>query len=58
MIQAIAILQLINTLEPAAVELVKTFLTSLQGKTTEQIIAEADATWHSVIDEANKQLGQ
>jgi len=54
--EAIAILTLINTLEPAAIALVKTFLTSLSGKTTAEILAEADSTWQSIIDEANNQL--
>ncbi len=54
---AIVILQLINTLEPTAIALIKTFLTNLQGKSTAEILAEADATWQSVIDTAKQEIG-
>ena len=54
--QAILILQLINTLEPAAVSLIQSLLQGLQGKTTEQILAEANTIWQSIIDTANAEL--
>lgn len=53
---AIEILSLFNAIEPSAIALVKTFLQDLSGKTKEQIIADADATWQRVIDTANAEL--
>ncbi|HUK88388.1 MAG TPA: hypothetical protein VLT85_12040 [Terriglobales bacterium] len=54
---AVEILQLVNTLEPAAIGLVKSLLENLQGKTTAEILAEADGIWQSVVDAAEKELG-
>lgn len=53
---AIQVLTIINTLEPPAVALVKTFLDKLQGKTTAEILDEADGIWQDVIDTAKKEI--
>lgn len=56
--EAIQILTLANALAPAGIKLVKDLATSLQGKTDEQINAEADALDQKTIATADKELAQ
>jgi len=55
---AVEILTIINTLAPPTVELVKTFLQKLEGKTTEEVKAEAHAIWMDVIATADAELAK
>lgn len=56
--QAIEILQLVNTLAPAGVALVKTLATKLQGKTDEELKATGDAIDDAIIAAADMELAK
>lgn len=56
--EALEILQLVNTLAPVGVSLVKSLATSLQGKSDEELKAAGDAIDDLVIQRANEELAQ
>jgi hypothetical protein len=53
--QAIQILSLAAEVEPIAVDMIHDLLKNLQGKTTEEIVAESDAIFDGVIARAHAQ---
>jgi hypothetical protein len=55
---AVEILTLINTLSPAAIGLVKAFISSLQGKTDEELKVAGDAMDDSIIAKADAALAE
>jgi len=56
--QIVNIMQIVSTLEPAVVGAILSLVQKMEGRTTEDILAEADANWAAIAAEAKKQLGQ
>lgn len=55
--EVIAILTLVNGLEPPVVAFFKNLLQQAQGKTGDEFLAEADTIWAQVKANAQKELG-
>lgn len=51
------ILQIVSTLEPAVVAAILALVQKMEGKSTADILAEADSTWADVAAQAKKELG-
>jgi hypothetical protein len=56
--QIIQIIQLVSVLEPPVVAAVMALLQKLQGKSTDEILGEADSIWDGVRAAALKELGK
>lgn len=52
------ILLLINSLEPSAIELIKSLLTSTQGMSVAEIAAAADSAYNTLGTIAKQELGK
>jgi hypothetical protein len=55
--ELIALIQLIESLAPTAVGLVKQLMQDLSGKTDDEVLAEGDAILANVQDKARKAQG-
>lgn len=54
--QAVQILSLANTLEPVVFKYIMTLMEKAQGKTLEELTADADSIWAQVKANAEKEL--
>lgn len=55
--QVVKIVNLVSVLEPPVLAALLALIQKMEGKTTEEILAEADQNWAQIGAEARKQLG-